>query len=114
MMKQEFDFDRIGKRMPYTVPHGFFEKMEKETWQAIQEETKMPSSAKRKPKQRAIRLAAGIAAAACIALCLALPPLFKTDAGGEWAKVEQAFDKLSAEDQAFLWEVFQDDIFINE
>lgn len=27
-MQEPFDFDKVGKRMPYTVPDGFFDQME--------------------------------------------------------------------------------------
>ena len=27
-MEQKFDFDKIGKRMPYTVPYGTFDEIE--------------------------------------------------------------------------------------
>ena len=59
---EEENYARIKKENPNASEEELVEKMEKETWQAIQEETKTPSNAKRKPKQRAIRLAAGIAA----------------------------------------------------
>lgn len=29
-MKDTFDFDKIGKRMPYRTPDGFFDKMEED------------------------------------------------------------------------------------
>ena len=29
-MEQSFDFEQVGKKMPYSVPDGFFEKMETE------------------------------------------------------------------------------------
>ncbi len=30
-MEEEFDFDKVGKRMPYKVPSGFFNKITEET-----------------------------------------------------------------------------------
>ena len=27
-MKEDFDFDRVGKRLPYTAPDGFLDDME--------------------------------------------------------------------------------------
>ena len=29
-MEHQFDFDNIGKRMPYSVPEGFFDDMERQ------------------------------------------------------------------------------------
>ena len=37
-MKETFDFNRIGKRMPYTVPEGALDDIEKNVWGAIKEE----------------------------------------------------------------------------
>jgi len=31
-MNPDFDFDKVGKRMPYKVPDDFFSKMEKDIW----------------------------------------------------------------------------------
>ena len=33
-MKQTFDFKQIGKRMPYRVPNGFFQEMERNVLEA--------------------------------------------------------------------------------
>lgn len=32
-MEKNFDFNKIGKRMPYTVPEGFFDEMERDIMQ---------------------------------------------------------------------------------
>ena len=32
MINKEFDFDKIGKRMPYTTPEGFFNNLEDDIW----------------------------------------------------------------------------------
>ena len=37
-MDKTFDFNTIGKRMPYAVPDGFFEKMEEDVMQDIKAE----------------------------------------------------------------------------
>ena len=39
-MKEKFDFDRIGKRMPYTTPDGFFDDMENSIMQCIKQEVR--------------------------------------------------------------------------
>ena len=45
-MKKEFDFNRIGKRMPYTTPEGFLDNLEKHVWEQVKDEVK-PSKPKR-------------------------------------------------------------------
>ena len=37
-MEENYDFNRIGKQMPYTVPDGFFEKLEEDVVGAWNEE----------------------------------------------------------------------------
>ena len=34
-MEKEFDFNQVGKRMPYKVPDGFFDSMEAGVWAEI-------------------------------------------------------------------------------
>ena len=46
-MKRDFDFDRIGKRLPYTAPEGFLDDMENNVWETVRQEM-LPS----KPKRR--------------------------------------------------------------
>lgn len=37
-MDTDFDFNQIGKRMPYTTPEGFFAQMEANILDAVKEE----------------------------------------------------------------------------
>lgn len=37
---QTFDFDKIGKRMPYTIPDNYFDRMEQHVWEEIRHEQK--------------------------------------------------------------------------
>lgn len=34
-MKQDFKFEQVGKRTPYTVPDGFFAEMEKDVLKKV-------------------------------------------------------------------------------
>lgn len=110
-MDKEFDFNRIGKRMPYTAPENFLEDIENSVWESIKDEM-TPS----KPK-RSYRLwysLSGGLVAASIALLLvfnALPDSHKTT---DFESFEQAFSQLSSADQDYLFTVYQDDLFINE
>ncbi len=110
-MKKDFDFDRIGKRMPYKTPQGFFDEMEANIWKEVQSGL----SPTRKRKTHCLHIFAGaLAVAASIALLLVFNPFpFKKQAGS-FSKVEQAFANLSQEDQAYMLSVYQEDIFMNE
>lgn len=119
-MKQEFDFDKIGKQMPYNVPENFFVQLEenvmKEVGQTIEAE-----SGSRQPKAKSFKLTANIiraaiAAAAGLALFFIVQkslPNEEPAATDDFNNVELAFNNLSTEDQDYLMEVYQDDLFMD-
>ena len=110
-MKEEFDFNRIGKRMPYTVPEGSLYDIEKNVWATIKEE-KILSKPKR--NYRLWYSISGGLVAASVALLFTfniIPTHQKTD---DFAMLEQAFSELSNADQNYLFSVYQNDLFINE
>ena len=45
-MKRDFNFDHIGKRLPYTAPDGFLDDMENNVWETVRQEM-LPSKPKR-------------------------------------------------------------------
>lgn len=115
-MEQEYDFNRVGKRMPYSVPDGFFESLEENVMREVG--TELPASAlseqvgrKTKPVNWLTRGAAAAAIAGIVAFG-GYKLAFKANATDSFVAVEQAFDNLNEEDQEFLLEVYQDDYFI--
>lgn len=110
-MKEEFDFNHIGKRMPYIAPEGFLDDIEKNVWETIKDEVMPP-----KPK-RNYRLwysISGGLVAASVALLLVFNILFSHQKTDDFKMLEQAFLNLSNADQDYLLTVYQDDLFINE
>lgn len=107
-MKEDFDFNKVGKRMPYTVPDRFFTDFEDGVWKELGKREKA-----RTPKKHRLLLQI-VASAISVAAVLAL--FFAIHDGGTVSlpEVEQAFDRLSAEDQAYLFAVYDDDILINQ
>jgi len=100
-----FDFSSIGKRMPYTVPDDFFDKMEENVCASL------------KGKRKVMIKRLFLAAAAAIALFFVLKAtLFKSEsiATDDFASVELAFNNLSTDDQDYLIAVYEEDEFINE
>ncbi len=112
MMKDRFDFDNVGKRMPYTVPDGFFKEMEDNVLNSV--------ACRRTEEKRVFRLSrrvkAGMAATAVASVVLA----FVLSTGGheprhtDFAEVEKAFCNLSPEDQMYMLSVYQEDVFMEE
>ena len=141
-MDKEFDFDKIGKRMPYQTPEGFFDEMEANIWNGVKgdlldkvdeaetmnlenmplsaEETSQAHKIELKPKRRINRLRIFVGAlsiAASIALVLILYPKHSQTPQQQvdgLAQVEKAFSNLSPDDQAYMLQVYQEDVFINE
>ncbi len=110
-MKTDFDFDKIGKKMPYTVPDNFFEQIEDSILEKIK--CYQPIASKPKRNFRKVTFRATLAIAAAIALFFIVKGVFFQQNTTIY-DVEQAFSKLNEEDQDYIITVFEDDVFINE
>lgn len=117
-MDKNFDFNQVGKRMPYSTPDDFFAKMQSNILDAVQD---MPQkNTKIKTNRRTVRKwlwpVSFSAAAAVVAMFVInihfLAPNTPT-ASSDIQDVEQAFAQLSECDQAYIVDVYQDDVFIN-
>lgn len=118
---EKFDFDKVGKRMPYSTPEDFFKDMETNILEAVKNDT--PKSVKIKHKKRPlmrVMWTAMLAVAASVAVLLVLHidfsaphPSHPSQTEQELQAVDQAFAQLSAADQAYLLDVYQEDVFLN-
>lgn len=102
MANKEFDFNNIGKRMPYTIPDGFFDTLEADIWKEV------------KPAKSLFIMRSVIAVAASIAVLIAIHIGFSQSDNATINDVDQAFSHLTTSDQAYLIDVYQNDVFINE
>lgn len=107
-MNDNFDFDKVGKRMPYTVPDGFFTDMEDKLWEQLKEQ---PAA---KPAKRRSAMRIVMAAMAMAAAIVGVVFMLNRSQQVEYSDVEQAFAELSTDDQTYMLSVYQDDVFINE
>lgn len=118
----KFDFDQVGKRMPYSTPEGFFKEMEANILEQVKDDKQVP--VRRQPKKRPLMKviwAAAMAVAASVAVLLILNIDFMaphsslpSQADNEMQAVDQAFAQLSSADQAYLLNVYQEDVFLDE
>ncbi len=111
-MNTGFDFEKMGKRMPYSVPEDFFAELQ----ESIAADAKREIATARR-KLRLRWLSAGMAAVAAVfAVVVATHVDFgqKERLNVEFSAVEDAFCELSADDQAYLLDVYQTDVFMNE
>lgn len=120
-MKQTFDFKQIGKRMPYRVPNGFFQEMERNVLDAVAEKAteRKPAMTERKPLQakrfvftRLAKYVAAVAASVVVLLAVNVK-FFYVAAPTDMQDVEDAFDQLSLSDQECLVELYQEDVFLD-
>ncbi|MDO4309660.1 MAG: hypothetical protein Q4C43_02900 [Prevotella sp.] len=108
-MTKNFNFDNIGKRLPYTMPPDTFNKMEADVFAALKQDKRSRKS------YRIIRWGsiAGIAVAASVALLLTIAPTM-TVQDDLLTQIDLAYANLSETDQDFLIEISQEDIFLNQ
>lgn len=108
IMEKKFDFNQIGKRMPYTTPDNFFDKLEKEV------KASLPSE--RKNQHARIITMSVLSIAASLLLLFGISTTINNK--GDDAKkeqynmaVEKAFNNLDDDDQNALINIYQDDVF---
>lgn len=108
-MEKKFDFNQIVKRMPYSTPDNFFDKLEKEV------KASLPSE--RKNKHARIITMSVLSIAASLLLLFGISTTINKrndDAKNEkynMAAVEKAFNNLNDADQNALINIYQDDVF---
>lgn len=116
IMKKDFNFENIGKRLPYSTPEGFFDTLEENIWKEVSKPTTATAHTQPVRKCRNIRpltkVILGMTGAAALFVAVNLN-LYKADAATS-ADIEEAFSQLSADDQEFMLSVYQDDVFFNE
>lgn len=140
-MEKTFDFNTIGKRMPYSVPDGFFDRMEEKVVASLssgatgetpkaavkREKSDLASIPEREQartefkKTRIIKIAvrSAMSAAAALALFFVVRATIPKSApilalADDYVGVEQAFDNLSTDDQEFLITIYEDEEYIND
>ena len=112
-MNRDFDFNKIGKRMPYTTPNGFSDKLEDDIWDKVKNDSEVRQTA-RKPAKLRLFIRSAVAVAASIALVLVVCTNSPKTNSATIDDVDKAFSQLTSDDQAYLWSIYQDDAFISE
>lgn len=106
-----YNFDKIGKKMPYRVPDNFFSDVEDRILSDIA--SRCPQSSRRMKGLVRI-LYRSVAVAATLALLLVATDTAVGKHTPDFAEIASAFDNLPDSDQTYLLETYQEDIFINE
>ena len=116
----KFDFDQVGKRMPYSTPEGFFKEMEANILEQVKDDKQVPvrRQLKKRPLMKVIWTAA-MAVAASVAVLLVLNIDFSASSSQPLQvnngiqEVDKAFAQLSSADQDYLLNLYQEDVFLN-
>lgn len=118
-MDTKFDFQQVGKRMPYFAPDGFLKDMETHVLEAVKNDRHESLFLQQQKKRSAFKViwTAALAVAASVAVLFVLHIDFSgpksPQVDNSIKAVDQAFAHLSSADQAFLLDVYQDDVFLN-
>ena len=116
-MEKTFDFEKIGNRMPYSVPDDFFTKLEESVMDEVKVQKSEATAILKRNKTVIIAIRSLLAIAAAVALFFVVQPtLTKNDtiSADDYASVELAFNNLSSDDQDFLIAVYENEEFIND
>lgn len=116
-MEKTFDFEKIGNRMPYSVPDDFFTKLEESVMDEVKVQKSEATAILKRNKTVIIAIRSLLAIAATVALFFVVQPtLTKNDtiSADDYASVELAFNNLSSDDQDFLIAVYENEEFIND
>lgn len=123
-MGKEYNLERIGKRMPYSLlPEGFFDQMQANVLSAVEkEELSKAEHRTHRHCARVVRLylsAAAVAASICLVVVLAKSYLVDNTQHDSSAatvntiQVDKAYDNLSTEEQEELNATYANDVYLS-
>ena len=116
-MEKTFDFEKIGKRIPYTVPDDFFTKLEENVMDEVKGQKSEATAIPKRNKTVIIAIRSFLAVAAAVALFFFIQPMLTENnmiSADDFASVELAFNNLSSDDQDFLIAVYENEEYIND
>lgn len=107
---KKFDFDKIGKREPYSVPAGFYETLGREIV------ANAGIHRKKSPVWRWVITAVTSAAAVAAIMTVFVMPQknYAANAPCSLEDVELSFGRLQSDDRDYLLETYEEDIFLTQ
>ena len=108
-MKTNFDINKKNKKMPYTVPEGFFDKLEDDIWNKISNEP-IEIKKKRNALSKSIVIKSIASIAAVVAIIFGMTIIIENS--NHYSDIDSAFNRLSVQDQNFMIEIYEDDIML--
>lgn len=117
-MDREYNLDRVGKKMPFTMPEDFFDKVQANVLAQVALEEQKKKKHPRKAMMRRIWLAAASVAASVSMLLLIGNAVGDNDSSqkvktvASMAPVDKAYDQLSAEEQQEVYATYANDVLL--
>ena len=122
-MDKEYNLESVGKRMPYSLPNGFFDKMQACVLAEVENEEQLKAERKKhRHRARLVRLylsAAAVAASICLVIVLSKSywvdgtSRASSAASVNTAQVDKAYDNLSTEEQEELNATYANDVYLS-
>ena len=112
-MDKEYNLDRVGKKMPFSMPEDFFDKMQANVLAQVAKEEQQKKKHPRKAMVRSIWLAA-----ASVAVLIGNGVSVDSSASQEvtpvasMAPVDKAYDQLSTEEQQEVYATYANDVLL--
>lgn len=108
-MEKNFDFKTVGKRMPYVMPEGFLADMESRVMESVE------ANAAARGKSRIYHQFRSMVAAAAVAtLFIVCHSALQPRHMRVYSDLDQAFENLSHDDQQFLIDDYDNDVFLSD
>lgn len=105
--------NELNKRMPYSVPEGFFDELENNVMTVVEADMAATRGSRATRRTRTVCLSVmAVAASLLLLFTLAKPGGNDTAHHDDMEQIDRAFGQLSKADQTYLLEVYSDDALI--
>lgn len=115
MMQKDMNIEQMTKRMPYAMPEGCFDQVQKYVLSEVEKEERHAHS--HRVMMRRIYLAvAAVAASVCMVVVLTQAHLFSSPTKQQpasMAVVDKAYDRLTADEKEQLAATYENDIYLS-
>ena len=116
-MNQDYNLERVGKKMPFSMPDDFFAQVQANVLAEVAKEEKMKQAKRHKAKMVRLFVAvASMAACVCFAVLVGRSVMGADTASqhpaASVATVDKAYENLSADEQQELNATYANDVYL--
>lgn len=114
-MEKEYNFNKVGKKMPFTMPDDFFAQMQANVLAEVAKEERAKHHRKAMVKRMYLAVAS-IAACVCLVLVIGYAVMgtgSQHKVTTSIATVDKAYDNLSVDEQQELNATYANDVYLS-